>query len=222
MAKVTGPLLSMGGNGQIAKTQVYASWKGRLYARRYVKPANPKTAGQTFTRAIFTYNFGLYRFATAGALAAMAAAAKAALLTTPNMFNKANLSAMRANGTNHGLVTSPGAGGAPACPAVAIVPGASKLSLTIAAPVLPSGWTAVPKMWGQAVKAWTGTDAAAVGTDYTMHEGSDDTPAAGSYAFDITGLTTGTLYTVAAFFSVLRPDGTTAYSATVNGTGTPT
>jgi hypothetical protein len=222
MAKVTGPLLSMGGTGQIGKTQVYASWKGRQYVRRFVVPANPNSDAQKLTRACFRYNFGLYRYATAGVIAAMAAAAKSARLTTPNMFNKANLSLERTNITNADLIVSPGYGGAPACPAVAVVAGTHKLSLTIPAPVLPAGWTAVPIMYGAAVEAWSGTGFADVGTDYTMVEASDATPSSGSYAFDITGLTTGTLYTVAAFFSVVRPDGVIAYSATVNNSGTPT
>ena len=46
MAKVKGPLFSITGSGKIAKTLVYFSWKGINVVRKYVIPANPKTAEQ--------------------------------------------------------------------------------------------------------------------------------------------------------------------------------
>jgi hypothetical protein len=52
MAKVTGPLFSITASGQIAKSLVYMTWKGIADVRKYVIPANPKTALQTIQRAI--------------------------------------------------------------------------------------------------------------------------------------------------------------------------
>jgi hypothetical protein len=54
MAKVKGPLFSLGASGQIAKTLVYMTWKGIDDVREYVIPANPKTAGQQTQRGYFT------------------------------------------------------------------------------------------------------------------------------------------------------------------------
>ncbi|MBA7587394.1 hypothetical protein ES708_29423 [subsurface metagenome] len=54
MAKVKGPLFSLGASGQLAKTLVYADWKGIDYVRQYVIPANPKTAEQQEQRGFFT------------------------------------------------------------------------------------------------------------------------------------------------------------------------
>jgi len=40
MAKVRGPLFSLGASGQLAKTLVYLSWKGLDTVREYVIPAS--------------------------------------------------------------------------------------------------------------------------------------------------------------------------------------
>jgi len=53
MAKVKGPLFSLGASGQIAKTLVYMTWKGIDDVREYVIPANPKSAGQQTQRGYF-------------------------------------------------------------------------------------------------------------------------------------------------------------------------
>ena len=53
MAKVKGPLFSLGASGQIAKTLVYGDWKGIDIVRQYVVPANPNTAGQQEQRGYF-------------------------------------------------------------------------------------------------------------------------------------------------------------------------
>ena len=54
MAKVKGPLFSLGASGQIAKTLVYMTWKGIDDVREYVIPANPNTAGQQTQRGYFS------------------------------------------------------------------------------------------------------------------------------------------------------------------------
>jgi len=53
MAKVKGPLFSLSASGQIAKTLVYGDWKGIDIVRKYVIPANPKSAGQQAQRGYF-------------------------------------------------------------------------------------------------------------------------------------------------------------------------
>lgn len=54
MAKLTGPLFSLGARGAIAETLVYFPWKGLNAVRQYVVPSNPKTSGQTTQRGYFT------------------------------------------------------------------------------------------------------------------------------------------------------------------------
>lgn len=46
MAKVYGPLFSVGASGKLGKSIVYLSWKGLNTVRQWLKPANPQTANQ--------------------------------------------------------------------------------------------------------------------------------------------------------------------------------
>lgn len=50
MAKLKGPLFSLGASQQLGKALVYFNWKGLDVVREYVVPSNPKTAGQTTQR----------------------------------------------------------------------------------------------------------------------------------------------------------------------------
>lgn len=54
MAKLKGPLFSLGASAQLGKTLVYFSWKGLNVVREYVIPSNPKTALQTTQRGYLT------------------------------------------------------------------------------------------------------------------------------------------------------------------------
>jgi len=46
MAKVTGPLFSIGARNQLGKAIVYSFWKGTNVVREYLKPANPQSGNQ--------------------------------------------------------------------------------------------------------------------------------------------------------------------------------
>jgi len=50
MAKVNGPLLSLGATGQIGKALVYSTWKGLNTVRQHVVPANPNSTAQATQR----------------------------------------------------------------------------------------------------------------------------------------------------------------------------
>jgi len=52
MAKVTGPLFSMGASGKIADSMVFFPWKGLNIVRQWLKPANPQTVDQGDQRLI--------------------------------------------------------------------------------------------------------------------------------------------------------------------------
>lgn len=51
-AKVTGPLYSVTASGKIANAMVHFPWKGIQCVRKWVKPANPQSAGQGDIRQI--------------------------------------------------------------------------------------------------------------------------------------------------------------------------
>jgi len=63
MAKLKGPLFSLGASGSIGEAIVYFGWKGLNVAREYVVPANPKTTLQNNQRARLTAAVALLRVA---------------------------------------------------------------------------------------------------------------------------------------------------------------
>lgn len=208
MAKTTAPLLSFGASGQIAKTQVYASWKGVPYARRHVIPANPKTASQTLTRGSFAFLNAVYKIMSAGAQAVWLAGAKGQPLTDRNLFQKANLSAVRGTDGSpatdlSGMKFSPGVnGGIPAVSLVATDAGTQHITATLTAPQLPSGWTIVQ---GEALAIKQGV--AAEDTVYTTFFATDNTA---PYAPSIAVGSAGT-YAVFGWFKFMKADGTFAW-----------
>lgn len=151
MAKLTAPLLSFEGSGQIARTQVYSSWKGIPYARRYTVPANPRSTAQVSTRSTFSWLNFVWRTAPADFTAPWRAAVVGRPLIDRNLFIKQNLPILRGAGSLNGMVFSPGAKGGIASP-VTITPGAGSLTFSGTAPTpLPNGWTVIALV-GAAIK----------------------------------------------------------------------
>lgn len=143
MSRVTAPLLSFGAAGQIAKTQVYASWKGRPYVRRYVVPANPQSAAQTETRNTFSWLNNVYRYLPAGALDAWDAYALNNRFTARNGWIKQNLSTLRSQADLTGIILSPSANGGLPAASMVLTPGNDQITVELTAPSLPSGWTII-------------------------------------------------------------------------------
>jgi len=67
VAKLKGPLFSLGASQQLGKTLVYFAWKGLNVVREYVIPANPKTALQQTQRGYLTAAVALIHTAQANA-----------------------------------------------------------------------------------------------------------------------------------------------------------
>jgi hypothetical protein len=191
MAKTTAPLLSFGGSGQIAKTQVYSSWKGIQYARRYVIPANPNTANQQITRNVFKFTSALIKLATPGLSEVWTAFAKGKPLTSRNAFMSANIKALRGQSESTDMVFSNGANGGLVAAGLACAVSGKVITATITAPTLPDGWTIV-----SAVAVANLQQNPEAYTDPNTYEGDDtSTP----YAPTITVVNSGT-YVVGAWF----------------------
>jgi len=207
MAKVTAPILSFGASGQIAKTQVYASWKGRPYARRFVTPANPNTADQQLTRNAFTWLQQVYKFMPSLATAPWIVYATGKVMTPRNAFSKFNLSNLRGDTDLAQLVLSPGAlGGIPAA-TTTFTPAAGQVTIAATAPAdIPSGWT-LEAMVGAVIADQDPQS----GSDYVVEAAEDTTSA---YSLVISGLAAGD-YLAAAWLRWARPDGRIAYSPSV-------
>lgn len=196
MSKVTAPLLSFGAAGQVAKTQVYASWKGVPYVRRYVIPANPQSTEQTKTRNSFAWLQNVYQLSPQDFRAAWDAFASGRPLTGRNAWTSKNNPILRPITDLTGMIGSPGAKGGLSA-AVALTNTATTITATITTPaVLPSGWTIV-KGVAIAIKNQNPQSA----TDYEIFSATDATD---PYAPVITGLTTATEYAVAAWLVYQR------------------
>ncbi len=215
MAKTTAPLLSFGGSGQIGKTQVYSSWRGVKYARRYVIPANPQSTEQTSTRSVFSWLNGVWKQLDPSVQSAWALFAKGRPFTDRNGWISQNLANLR--GTISvpvtvitALIVSPGANAGLAAGGVGSASGgAGALAVTLTAPTLPSGW-AIVKAHCIAIKQAD----AHTSIDYTTHYQSDSSA---PYVPTFSALPTGT-YVYSAFFEYTKPDGSTAFSPSLNGT----
>lgn len=213
MAKTTAPLLSFEAGGQIAKTQVYATWKGRPYVRRYVVPANPQTAAQTATRSVFAFLNALWKFLPAGATSAWALYADGFRITDRNAWLKANISALRLQADLDAMTISPAAKSGFMAAGMVITPGDGTLTVAVTPPDLPVGWT-VTQVNVLAIPQQDPN----TGDDFAVAFGFDETD---PYSVALTGLVNATEYLVGAWFEYAKPDGSPAYGQSLQDAGTP-
>jgi len=211
MAKTTAPLFGFKARGSLGKTIVFGSWRGQGYARQHVIPSNPQSAEQSLTRGVFSFLQQTYKFAPAILQNPWAAYIEGKPMTARNAFTKFNLPDLRGESDLANMVFSPGAKGGPAPTAVVATPGSGQLSIAITAPgTVPVGWT-------------LSLYAAAVITDQDPETGTLTTIRADDDAASpivITGLS-ATLKRAGGWLVWTRPDGTLAYSPSVQTSATP-
>jgi len=213
MAKVTGPLLSVAAGGQIAKTQVYSSWRGVPYARRYVQPSNPRSTGQTATRSVFSWSSNVWKIAGALFTAPWAAAAKGQPYTDRNLFIGQNTKKLRNQTSLADMIFSPGAGGGLPPTALTITSSSGSMVATTTNPTAPADWT-LAGMTAIAIKQ----ENPGTATVYQSYAASATTPFTSA---TLTPLAAGT-YEVGAFLQWTKPDGSTAYSPDIKNVGSAT
>lgn len=213
MAKPTGGLLSFDARGQVAKTIVFSSWRGRGYVRRYVTPANPNSAAQALTRDTFAWLSQVWKRGPTLFQAPWVAYAQGQPLTDRNAFNKFNISPLRSASDLSGFVFSPSAKGGLAPTAVSAAATAGGTDVTVTQPASPTGWTLQA-----AVAAAIRDQDPQTGTLYDITAAEDTS---GPYVVQLTGLASGQLYYVGAWLRWLKPDSTVAYSVALTDTVTP-
>ena len=113
MAKVTAPLLSFGGLGQIGKSVVFSVWRGVAYARQYTIPSNPNTTEQQTTRTVFATLQAVWLRLGPFAQAVWTASANGRPFTNRNRHTQVNLPLLRGDADMQDYLGSPGVGGAP-------------------------------------------------------------------------------------------------------------
>lgn len=213
MARTTGPLLSLGGSGAIAKTQVYSTWRGIPYARQYVKPANPNSIAQQATRTVFSFLNSMWKVAPANVQAPWTANAKGKQFTDRNKFIGDNVKLLRGEADINKLVLSPGANGGMVAAGLTGTPAAGEVDAVLTAPDLPAGWSIT-----QAVFALTAVVDPATDIPATI---SVVTDAATPFEANFTGLTAGD-YLLSAWFVYEKANGQVAYGPSLSSVETVT
>jgi hypothetical protein len=215
MAKTTAPLLSFGAGGAIAKTQVYSKWRGVPYARRYVIPANPRTAEQTLTRSAFAQLREMWKVSPELQQAPWNAFATGRPFLGFNKYIGENIRVMRGEPDMSNFIGSPGArGGLPAID-MAVVPTATagELQVTFGLPTAPTGWTL------NSIVA-VGFEQQAPDDFFTGPYVADSEPGPAD-TLTLTGLDSGAVAVVSGWLIWNKPDGTLAYSVSQTTTATP-
>lgn len=215
MAKTTAPLLSFGAGGAIAKTQVYSRWRGIGYARRYVVPANPRTAEQTLTRSAFAQLREMWKVAPDLQKAPWDAFATGRPFLGFNKYIGENIRVVRGEANLDNFIGSPGArGGLPPINMVA-APNATagEIEVTFGVPLAPTGWTL------NSVVAVGFTDQAP--DDFFTGPYVAASAAGPADNVTLTGLESGALSVISGWLVWTKPDGTLAYSVGQTVTATP-
>jgi len=214
MSKTTAPLLSFGASGAIAKTMVYATWKGRPYVRRHVIPANPNSSEQQLTRNTFKFLTNLWKYYPGSAVDAWKLFADSSRITDRNAFIKLNNGPLRTQTDLLAMTISPSAASGVIASAMTLTPGANQITVALTAPDLPTGWT-VTQAYAAAIRNQDPQSEAF----YEVVAGTD---MASPWSIVLTGLVSAEEYLVGGWFKFARPDGTFAYGRSLQDTETPT
>lgn len=214
MSKTTAPLLSFDARGQIGKSQVYSSWKGRAYARRYVVPANPQSVEQTKTRSLFSWLQSVFKVMPTSVKAGWEAYAGTLRVTGANAFIKGNLSPLRGLANLSTFLMSPAANSGLKAATMTVTPGAQSITVKLTPPILPDGWTVIAAFAAAIADQDPQTE--------TMTTIVDGTDATDPYSIVLTGLTAAQEYRVGGWFTFLKSDGSKAYGQATMMTATPT
>lgn len=213
MAKVKGPLLSLGATGQIGKSVVFANWRGVPYARQHVVPANPRTTAQTLTRNVFQYADDQYKRMLTLAQAVWEAVAKGKAFTARNAFIKNYVRNLRAESDFTDYIASPGVnGGLPLLTFSAVTgSGSGEIDVEATIPPVPVGWTHDAVIY----TAFLDRAPNAQMTDFMAED--EDLAAAWSVgpprvsSVTLTGLVAGSDYVCSGFLRSTRADGVICY-----------
>ena len=212
MAVPTGPLLSFGASGTIAKTMVYSKWKGRPYVRRHVIPANPKTNAQTLTRNAFAWTSNVWKSAPTLLRSPFDRFAQGQVLTGRNAFIGKNTQLLRPETDILLWMGSPGAKGGLPFNTIGLTPTSQGFDVINTVPATPNGWAFV-----QGVAAALKSQNPQSGTDFLITAVVDLVE---GDPIQLTGLEALASYTVAAWIEWTKADGSTAYGVSINDTDT--
>jgi hypothetical protein len=206
-------LLSLSAQGSIAKSVVFADWRGVKYAREHIVPANPQTTAQTLTRNTFSVGDDQFKRMLTLAQSPWTASAVGKPFTARNRFIQEYVRNLRGDLDMTAYVGSPGVnGGLPLLSFAAAAGGASgEIDVTATIPPEPVGWTHEAVIYTAFLDRAPDTQM----TDFMEElESLAAAWAAGPPPVStdtFTGLVAGADYAVTAFLRSLRADGVVAY-----------
>lgn len=178
MARLTGPLFSLGASGTIADTLTYAAWKGIPYVRTRVIPANPNSVAQQEVRGVFSTLNNMWKRMGVQARLPFQNAVRGVAMTDRNKHIQENVAALVDDPDMDDLVMSVATGQAIIPINVTAVDGTNgRVACFAEAPPAPVGYT-LSYIVGVAVREGDPSPALSP----TCYEASD---AAAPYAFDI-------------------------------------
>lgn len=214
MAKVTAPLLSFGGSGAIAKTAVYATWRGVPYVRRHVIPANPKSAAQTTTRSTFAMLREFWKLLPTDGRAPWDAFATGRKFLGLNAFIGENMRVIRGETDMDLFIGSPGARGGLPPDAMSATTGSSagEVDVDFTVPTGPSGWTLVSSV----AMAFPDQDPSNDFGGPIVINSETSTP----WDHTLAGLPDGVACQIAGWLTWTKPNGQTAYSVGITDQAT--
>lgn len=207
MAKVTAPLLSFGASGQIGKAQVYGSWRGVDYARRYVTPANPRSTAQQLTRDLWSKLSTMWVIAPSALTDPWNLFAQGRQFTGQNRFMGDNVRAIRGESDMGNFESSPGVKSGFPLENLTADAGTSsgEIDVTASVPATPTDWTLTQVVF----IAFPDSDPSDEFTG-SIDTGTEDTA---PYEHTFTGLDAGENYVISAYITWEKPNGDTAYGA---------
>lgn len=214
MAKLTGPLLSFGADGQIGKAMVTAKWRGISYARQYVKPANPQTTAQQANRALFAFLREMWKMSPSIVREPWTSFAQGRPFTNFNKYVGENVRVIGSDTDLQAMLFSPGAkGGLPPTGFSATTgSGSGEIDVDFTVPTGPDGWTLYASQFAAVV------DQDGHGIFDNIYVADEETSA--PWDGTLTGLPVATACVVGGWLKWQKPDGTYAYSVSLVDTAT--
>lgn len=214
MAITQAPLLSLSASGSIGKTVTYDKWKGRKFARAYAVPTGPRTGAQALTREIFGWLTQVWVDAPALFKEPYQVFAKHRPFQPSNVFLGKNIRLLRGLTDINSIETCPGVNGGPGLNEIGVAPAGTSVTVIMGVPAAPPGWAFAAKI-GIVIRAQNPL----VDMHYKAFGGEQLSP---SSNVNVTGLTNLTEYVCTGYLRWVRPDGSTAYTRSVNKNATTT
>ncbi len=210
--KVTYGAIVQRASGKFGGT-VHSNWKGVDVVRRFAKPSNPNSAGQTDVRDAFRSLNAGYVTMPAETRAAWTSFATGKPFIARNQFIGKNVANLAGKVNTQLIQFTPGDSSTLPPVSIAVTFGVGSISSAVTVPSTPTGWT----LTAAVLVAISDTDPTG-GIDANSWNWDEATDLTNPYAPALGGLNAGN-YVCGTFLKWLAPDGTTRYSSASNAYG---